>query len=125
MPSAELRRLGLTDLFVTPVAMGCWPISGVTSLGVTETESLQTLAQAVDAGVNFFDTAYCYGYNGESERLIGRALAHRRSEVVIATKGGIHWENRRQARDATPQTLKRQCEESLRRLGTGHIDLLY
>ena len=56
---------------------------------------------------------------------MGRALGGRRDEVVIATKGGVHWENRVQHRDASPQTLKRQCEQSLGRLGTDRIDLYY
>jgi aryl-alcohol dehydrogenase-like predicted oxidoreductase len=125
MSTVEFRPLGSTGLQVSPIAMGCWPIAGVTSLGVTEAESLATLEAAVDAGVNFFDTAYCYGYDGESERLIHRALGHRRDQLVLATKGGIHWENRRQARDARPATLRQQCEMSLSRLGTDHVDLLY
>ena len=118
-------EIGTTGIRVTSVAMGCWPISGVTTLGVTDSDAVSTLEAAVDSGVNFFDTAYCYGYEGESERLIGRALGDRRDQVVIATKGGVHWENRVQQRDARPETLKRQCEESLRRLGTDHVDLYY
>jgi len=125
MSPVEFRPLASTGLQVSPIAMGCWPIAGVTSLGVTEAESLATLEAAVAAGVNFFDTAHCYGYEGESERLIHRALGHRREQLVLATKGGIHWEDRRQARDARPATLRRQCEQSLRRLGTDHVDLLY
>lgn len=125
MSAVEFRELGSTGLQVSPIAMGCWPIAGVTSLGVTEAESLATLEAAVDVGVNFFDTAHCYGYEGESERLIHQALGHRRDQLVLATKGGIHWEERRQVRDASPATLRRQCELSLRRLGTDHVDLLY
>lgn len=125
MPPPELRQLGQTGIRITPVAMGCWPISGITSVDVTEADSLATLAAAFDAGINFFDTAYCYGYEGESERLIARALGSRRDEIVIATKGGIHYEDRKQCRDGSPQTLKRQCDESLRRLGTDRVDLLY
>jgi aryl-alcohol dehydrogenase-like predicted oxidoreductase len=122
----ELRRLGTTDILVTPVAFGCWPISGVTSVDVNEADSLATLEAALASGVNFVDTAHCYGYAGESERLIGRVVAGRRDAVVIATKGGIHWDaNRRQARDGRPETLRAQCEESLRRLATDHVDLLY
>lgn len=121
----ELRRLGSTDILITPVGMGCWPISGITSVNVTEAESLATLEAALDAGINFFDTAYCYGYEGESERMIGRALGHRRGEIVIATKGGIHWEHGKQGRDGSPATLKRECDESLRRLGTDRVELLY
>ena len=121
----ELRQIGQTDLWVTPVAMGCWPITGITSLGVDEESSLATLAAALDAGINFFDTAYCYGYSGESERMIARALGAHRQQVIIATKGGIHYEQGKQVRDASPATLQRECEESLLRLQTDYVDLLY
>jgi aryl-alcohol dehydrogenase-like predicted oxidoreductase len=121
----QLRRIGTTDIEVAPVAMGCWPISGMTSLGVTEPESLATLEAAVDAGVNHFDTAYGYGAGGESERLIAKALGHRRDRIVLATKGGIHWEDGKQAFDASPERLREECDESLRRLGTDRVELLY
>ena len=120
-----LREVGTTGIMVTPIAMGCWPIAGVTSIDVTETNSLATLQAAFDCGVNFFDTAYCYGYDGESEKLIGRALRSRRDQIVIASKGGIHWENHVQQMDARPATLRRQCDESLSRLQTDRIDLYY
>ena len=120
------RRLGNTDIQVTPVAMGCWPITGITSIDVNEADSLATLQAAVDAGINFFDTAYIYGYEGESERMIARALGHLRDQIVIASKCGLHWdENKKQARDARPETIHRECEESLRRLNTDRIDLYY
>jgi aryl-alcohol dehydrogenase-like predicted oxidoreductase len=121
----DLRRLGQTDIHITPIAMGCWPITGITSIDVNECDSLATLAAALAEGINFFDTAYCYGFEGESERMIGRAFAGRRDEIVIATKGGIHWEKGTQERDGSPATLKRQCDESLRRLRTDRVDLLY
>jgi aryl-alcohol dehydrogenase-like predicted oxidoreductase len=121
----ELRQLGRTDIRVTPVAMGCWPISGITSVDVNETDSLATVDAAFDAGINFFDTAYCYGFHGESEQLLARALGPHRDEVVIATKGGIHWVDGKQQRDGSPATLKRQCDESLQRLGTDRVELLY
>lgn len=121
-----LRRIGRTDLEVTPIAMGCWPIAGITSINVTEADSLATLAAAVDAGINFFDTAYCYGYDGESERMVGRVLRPFREQVVIATKGGISWNaERKQVRDGRPETILRQCDESLSRLGIDVIDLHY
>lgn len=121
----DLRPLGRTQIFVTPVAMGCWPIAGITSVHVTDAHSRETLQAAFDAGINFFDTAYCYGYAGESERLMGEVLGPRRNQIVIATKGGIHYEGTKQARDASPATLRRECEESLRRLRTDYVDLLY
>jgi aryl-alcohol dehydrogenase-like predicted oxidoreductase len=123
---SQLRRLGNTTIQVSPVALGCWPIAGVTTLGVSEAESLVTLAACFELGVNFLDTAYCYGLQGESERLIARAIAGRRDQVVIATKGGIHWKAPgQQAHDASPAILKRECDESLRRLETDHVELYY
>lgn len=120
-----LRRLGRSDLFVTPVAMGCWPITGITSVNVTEEHSLATLQAAFDAGINFFDTAYIYGYEGESERMVGQVLGPHRDEVVIATKCGLHWKDKVQQRDARPETIRRECDESLQRLGIDVIDLYY
>jgi len=122
----EYRNLGDSGLQVSAVAMGCWPIAGMTSLDVHDADSLATLQAALDHGVNFFDTAYCYGRDGESERLIGRGLGHRRDEIVIATKGGIHYDPQgKRLLDARPETLRRECDESLRRLGTDRVDLLY
>lgn len=122
----DLRRLGATDMFVSPVALGCWPIAGMTSVDVNDTDSLATLAAALDVGVNFFDTAYGYGANGESERLIAKALSDRRDDVVIATKCGMHWnEQVERTFDARPATIQRQCDESLRRLNTDRVELLY
>lgn len=122
---ASLRTIGKTKIQITPIAMGCWPISGVTSVDVTEQASLATLAAALDSGINFFDTAYCYGYEGESERLIARALGNQRDQIVIATKGGIHWAGKKQVRDASPDRIKQECDESLMRLKTDRVELYY
>lgn len=122
----DLREIGRTGLFVTPLALGCWPIAGITSIDVSEESSLATIAAALDAGLNFFDTAYCYGYDGESERMVGRVLKPHRDHVVIATKGGIHWgPDRKQMRDGRPATILREADDSLRRLGVDCIDLHY
>ena len=120
------RQIGLTDIYVSPVALGCWPISGMTSLDVNEADSVSTLRSCLDVGVNFLDTAFCYGADGESERLIAKGVGNRREEFVIATKGGIHWDaGGHKALDARPETLRRECELSLRRLGTDRVELLY
>ena len=122
----DLRPLGKTDIRVSPIALGCWPIAGMTSRGVTEADSLATLDACFGLGINFFDTAHNYGLNGESERLIARAIRGRRDQVVIATKGGLRWDAAgKQEHDARPETLKQMCEESLRRLETDHVELLY
>lgn len=123
---ANTRKLGATQIEVSAIGLGCWPISGMTSLDVNERDSLATLQAARGAGINFFDTAYCYGANGESERLIARAFADARDEVVIATKAGIHWDEKLQRQiDGRPATLKQECEQSLRRLQTDRVELLY
>ena len=119
------RRLGRTDLTVSSVALGCWPITGLTTLHATEAESLKTIRAAIDAGINFLDTAYAYGINGESERMIGEVICDVRDEVVLATKGGIHRVGRGQDYDARPDTIRRECDESLQRLNTDRVELFY
>jgi aryl-alcohol dehydrogenase-like predicted oxidoreductase len=98
----------------------------MTSLDVNDADSLATIRASFDCGINFLDTAYCYGPNGESEQLIAQAVADRRDQVVIATKVGIHWDAKgvRQS-DARPDTLRREFDTSLRRLATDHVELLY
>lgn len=121
-----LRQLGTTEMRVSAVAMGCWPISGISSVNVTAEDSKATLQAAYDVGINFFDAAYCYGLDGEAERMIGEVLGRERDRIVIATKGGIHWLGPgRQLKDGRPETLRKECEESLRRLRTDRVDLLY
>lgn len=119
------RRLGKTDIEITAVAMGCWPVAGITSINVTREHSEATLRAAFDAGINFFDTAYMYGYEGESEKLIGSALKNHREEIVIATKCGLHWKDRTSVPDASPDRIAVECNESLQRLGTDHVELYY
>ena len=121
----EMRQIGSTDIRVTPVAMGCWPITGISSVNVTEDSSKATLQAAFDSGINFFDSAYVYGYDGESEKMIAAVLGAQRDQIVIATKGGIQWRDGKIHRDGRPETIRRQCEESLQRLQTDVIDLYY
>lgn len=121
-----LRQLGNSDISISPVALGCWPIAGMTSLEVNEADSMKTLDAALDNGVNFFDTAFAYGANGESERLIAKAIQGKRDDVVIATKCGLGWdENVKRVLDGRPETLKRHMNESLSRLDTDYVELLY
>ena len=121
----ERRPLGKTGPMISPVALGCWPIAGVTTLDTNEADSLATIRACFQLGINHLDTAYVYGPNGESETLIRRALEGRRDEMVIATKCGIHMEGDQFINDGRPETLQRECEESLRRLGTDRVELLY
>ena len=120
------RPLANTGLEVSEVALGCWPIAGLTSPGVNDADSIATIQACFDLGINHLDTAYMYGPDGESERLIARALGRRRDAMVIATKCGLHCSPAcHNAHDARPETLRRECEESLRRLKTDRVELLY
>lgn len=111
----QYRRLGKTDITVSIVAMGCWALAGGSMWGrQDEAESIATVRAGLDAGVNFFDTAEGYG-GGDSEAVLGRALAGRRHEAVIATKVS-------RSHLAGDEVL-RACERSLQRLKTDYIDL--
>lgn len=101
-------------------------MAGVTTLGANEADSLATIRAALDAGINYFDTAYCYGREGESDRLLGQVLPEVRDDVVIAAKGGIHYNTAgEQAQDGRPETLIAECEKSLARLRTDRVELFY
>ncbi len=122
----QYRPLADTGIQISEIALGCWPIAGMTSPGASDDASIATIRACFDLGINHLDTAYCYGPSGESEKLIARALGDRRDEMVIATKGGLHWdEHGTMLYDASPATLRRECEESLRRLQTDRVELLY
>lgn len=110
----------------SPLALGCWPLAGMTRSGVSRRAATQTVAAALDQGINHFDTAYCYGENGESEKAIGTAVGKRREQVFLASKCGIHWQSgRRQIVDGRPERIRAEVEQSLSRLQTDHLDLLY
>jgi len=113
--------------------MGCWAIGGPAWRGerpvgwgeIDDAESIRAIHRALELGVTFFDTADVYGC-GHSERVLGRALAGVRDQVVIATKfGNVFDEQTRQisGSDAGPDHIRRACDASLRRLNTDHIDL--
>lgn len=121
-----LRRLGTSDLLVSPVGFGCWPLAGITSIVGSDAESIATIHAALDAGINFFDTAYSYGYAGESDDLLRRALEGRREQAIIASKVGMGWDaNRKRLLDARPNTLLAHAEAILRRLGVDCVDVMY
>jgi aryl-alcohol dehydrogenase-like predicted oxidoreductase len=110
----ETRRIG--SLSVPVVGLGCNNFGGrLDADGTTKVVEV-----ALDAGVTFFDTADIYT-TGKSEELLGRALAGRRADAIIATKFGMPMDEQR--RGARPEYIQRAAEESLRRLGTDYIDL--
>lgn len=108
----EYTTLGKSGISVSRVCLGTWQASGWSTSD--DAKFITTVKSAVDAGINFIDTAELYG-NGHSESLIGKALKGDRSEVVLATKFSH--------KNTAPAKLRRSLEDSLRRLGTDYIDL--
>lgn len=112
------RLLGRTGVRVSPVCLGTLNFGGPTA----ETEASRMVHAALDAGVNFIDTANMY-HGGQSEVLVGRALAGRRDRVVLATKVHYPMGEGPNAGGNSRLHILRACDESLRRLGTDWIDL--
>jgi aryl-alcohol dehydrogenase-like predicted oxidoreductase len=117
------RKLG-KELEVSAIGLGCMGMSQ--SYGAAdEKESLATIHRALELGLDFFDTAEVYG-PFVNEELLGRALKGRREQAVIATKFGFRIQNgKRQGTDSRPEYIREVIEQSLRRLQTDYIDLLY
>src|SRR5512138_1297826 len=133
------RRLGRSGLEVSAMGLGCWAIGGpwdwleadgsTNPVGwgqVDDAESIRAIHYALEAGINFFDTAANYGC-GHSERVLARALAGKRAQVVLATKFGF--DVNETEKQVTPRQddhllyVRAECEASLRRLNTDVIDL--
>ena len=126
----KYRWLGGTDLELSEVGFGVWTLTTGWWGSQNETETVRLFRLAHDLGVTFFDTADVYG-DGYGEEVLGRALAPVRSSCVIATKIGYDWYNhkresgqREHPQDYSPAFVRSAVEQSLRRLGTEHIDWL-
>jgi aryl-alcohol dehydrogenase-like predicted oxidoreductase len=120
----EQRTLGGQGLVVSALGLGCMGMSQSYGPG-DDQESVATIHRALDLGMTFLDTADVYGLTA-NERLVGRAIAGRRDEVVLATKFG----NQRLADgsrvvNGKPEYVRQACDASLERLGVDHIDLYY
>ncbi len=115
------RRLGQTDLHLSTVGLGTWPMGGV-SAGMhwgaqDDKESIDTILRAVECGINWLDTAGAYG-RGHSEEVVGIALKQLSKRPIITTKCGSTAEDTME-----PKSVRAQCETSLKRMGIDVIDL--
>ena len=126
------RPLGTSGLQITTVGFGSWALGGTNSTfgwgPQDDTRSLDAITHAVGLGVNWIDTAAVYG-RGHSEEVVGRALRAlpASSRPLVFTKCGLEWDDAEpegaERHEATPQTIRRGMEDSLRRLGLDHVDL--
>ena len=107
------------------VALGLWPIAGITTVGVTTWDADQTIIAAIESGITTFDTAFSYGYEGESDRILGRHIQENRKGFRIIGKTGQRWNSRRERiTDGSKARLVADTELSLERLGIEYFDLL-
>ncbi len=121
-------KLGRTDIDSSIMGFGCMGMSEFYG-GHNDEESLKTLERALELGVTHFDTSNVYG-RGRNEELVGRFIAGKRERIMLSTKFGIvrdpdgpDGSTYDRAIDNSPEYMRRCCEESLKRLGTDHIDL--
>ncbi len=112
----DKRQLGKTDMRVTRLGVGLSEIGS----GVTAETASEVLNTALDLGINFLDTAECYG---GSEELLGRAVSHRRNEFFLATKTG-HVSGDQTGKDWSAKTVRDSIDRSLKRMKTDYVDLL-
>ncbi len=125
MKHMRYKQFGKTGMQVSEMALGTWGIGGVGWDDNSEETRLDAIRAAVEAGVNFFDTAPAYN-GGAAEQLLGKALKDLgvRRNVVISTKcGNVFVNGTTYVRDGSPARIRQQCEDSLRNLQTDYIDL--
>ena len=113
-----------THLISSRIALGTWAMGGWMWGGTDDQESIRTIHEALDHGINLIDTAPIYGY-GRSEEIVGEALRQRgrRESVILATKVGLDWTNGKVERNSTRQRILQELEDSLRRLQTDYVDI--
>jgi aryl-alcohol dehydrogenase-like predicted oxidoreductase len=120
----ERIAIGVSGLETSRIGLGTWAIGGWMWGGTNEAQSIATIRSAVERGVTLIDTAPVYGF-GRSEETVGKALAEGqlREKVQIATKVGMVWKDGEVFRDSRPTRIRKEIEDSLKRLRTDVIDL--
>ena len=116
----KYRTLGRTGIKVSPYCLGAMMFGAIGN--PDHDDSVRIIHKALDAGINFVDTADAYS-RGESEEIVGKALKGRRDDVVLATKAHLPMGDDPNQRGNSRRWLVRALEDSLRRLGTDHVDL--
>jgi aryl-alcohol dehydrogenase-like predicted oxidoreductase len=117
----EYRQFGRTGLQVSAIGFGCWEIGG-TYGQIDEGQFQRAVQQAIDSGINCFDTAEAYGM-GVSEQALARALGPHRRDVIVVTKFGVGYDEVPNRRDSSRQRATASIEKSLRNLQTDYVDV--
>jgi aryl-alcohol dehydrogenase-like predicted oxidoreductase len=121
--SLPTRSLGSSGISVSAIGLGCMSLSGTYGTSNDE-ESIALIREALDQGITFLDTSDAYG-KGHNEQVVGKAIAGRRNELVLATKFGNVGGGGGKVADGRPEYVVSSCEASLKRLGVDTIDLYY
>jgi aryl-alcohol dehydrogenase-like predicted oxidoreductase len=120
------RILGTGGPALTEIGFGAWAIGGPWRFGwgpQNDSDSIAAIQAALEGGVNWIDTAAIYGL-GHSEEIVGKAIHGKRDKVFVATKCGLIWDNKSKVNNnIQPDSIMKEAEASLRRLGTDYIDL--
>jgi aryl-alcohol dehydrogenase-like predicted oxidoreductase len=121
--SLPTRTLGSSGISVSAIGLGCMSLSGTYGTSNDE-ESIALIREALDQGITFLDTSDAYG-KGHNEQVVGKAIAGRRNELVLATKFGNVGGGGGKVADGRPEYVTSACEASLKRLGVDTIDVYY
>jgi aryl-alcohol dehydrogenase-like predicted oxidoreductase len=121
--SLPARSLGSSGISVSAIGLGCMSLSGTYGTSNDE-EGIALIREALDQGITFLDTSDAYG-KGHNEELVGKAIAGRRNELVLATKFGNVGGGGGKVADGRPEYVASACEASLKRLGVDTIDVYY
>ncbi len=115
-----------TDMKLSRIAIGTWAIGGWMWGGTDEAESIRTIHEALDRGINTVDTAPVYGF-GRSEEIVGKAVKEYggRDKLYLSTKVALEWKDEKVFRNSTRERIEKEIDDSLRRLRTDYIDLYF
>jgi len=125
----KYRKFGNTDLTVSEIGFGMWPIGGTIKAGdygvVDQSEAIKAIHRAMELGITLFDTAPAYG-DGHGEAVLGEALAGNRGASIITTKCAVRWNHGTKSwiTDSSKESILASVEKSLSRLRTDYLDIL-
>ena len=121
----KYRRMGNSGIDISVIGQGTWEMGNDFFGEVDEKIAIDAIRASVDAGVNMVDTAAAYGTDGASERVVAKAIKGIRDKVVLATKLGVLRIEGAYVRCLDPAVMRKELEDSLRRLQTDYIDLYF
>jgi aryl-alcohol dehydrogenase-like predicted oxidoreductase len=126
MTTGNMETLNIPSFAIKPsrICLGTWAMGGREWGGADEKESINTILKAFEKGINIIDTAPVYGF-GVSEEIVGKALQAygARENIIVATKVGLEWKEGKVFRNSSPVRLRKELEDSLKRLQTDYIDI--